>query len=69
MTNQEINFGDLETHVAAQQEENARLSAENEYLRQRVVLLRALVNRQTEELNDLRPKIETEPGDGINTAK
>lgn len=45
MDNDPITFTTEESNLAASQEESERLSAENRHLQQRVVLLRALVNR------------------------
>lgn len=68
MSDQTIQFTPEEMDQAAQQEESERLQAEVSSLKQRVVLLRALVNRQHQEIEDLKPKVDTEVGEGINTA-
>lgn len=43
-------FTDEEAQLAASQEEQERLTRENDGLKQRVVLLRAMVNRQQKQL-------------------
>ena len=40
-----MDLSESEVQLAVQQEENERLKAENRYLTQRVVVLRALLNR------------------------
>ena len=51
----EITFDEVEVETARQQEEIEILKAENRYLTQRVVALRALLNRTT-----AAPKEETD---------
>lgn len=62
MANQELEFSEEEGSLAASQEEASRLSAENQYLKQRVVVLRAMINR----LQNPQP---TKAGEGVTVVE
>jgi predicted nucleic acid-binding Zn-ribbon protein len=61
----EYKLSSEELEAAAQQEENARLYAENSTLKERVVQLRALLNRFEKELAELSEKIDAQVGEGV----
>lgn len=56
---------DTEVQLAAQQEENARLQNQIQYLNQRVVLLRALVNRAENAKNASAEETQEESNEDV----
>lgn len=59
----ELSITQEDVNLAATQEENQRLQAQLKYLSERVVSLRALVNRQAEELNKLDAETKEDEDD------
>lgn len=61
--NNPIMFTEEEANLAGTQEESERLASENYYLKQRVTVLRALVNRLQKEAQEKALLTESVPDD------
>ena len=62
----EIRLSQADVDLAAQQEENERLAAQVKYFSDRVVILRSMINRLTQQINELQKVNETETKEDEN---